>query len=227
MASKLIHPERYDNTSAAPMRPSRGDAQATREKILEAARKIIVEEGTDNLTVVRVCELAHVSRGGYLYHFPERTDLIEALAEEYAKHLTQVQNDAMKEATAEGLRDPYLGGYEHWYRHFSSGRIDQGQSPLLSLVVASRSNDKYLAPVHEWYQTHFAALKETPAGADLGLLLAMAYDGLFFHHLFRLKKPEAADMDALLALMHALAEGEVEIVKKETMKTAAKSKGKK
>ncbi len=200
--------QRTDASEEKPAgRPTRADGRLTRKRILDAARRIIVEEGTDRLTVANVCETAGVSRGNYLYHFRERSGLIEALAEEYACHLNEVQNTEMRVDEQAHAHNPYLAGYENWYRKFSAGEIDEGKSPLLPLVIASRENRKYMAPVAKWYREHFDKLKETPEGQALGLLLSFAYDGLFFHHLFGLKEMTAEEREALLTLMHEIAQG--------------------
>lgn len=54
-------------------------AAQTRERILEAARRILSEEGVERLTTRRVAELAGVSHGMVHYHFADKRDLIVAL----------------------------------------------------------------------------------------------------------------------------------------------------
>jgi AcrR family transcriptional regulator len=54
-------------------------AAQTRERILEAARRILSEEGVERLTTRRVAELAGVSHGMVHYHFADKRDLILAL----------------------------------------------------------------------------------------------------------------------------------------------------
>jgi AcrR family transcriptional regulator len=54
-------------------------AARTRERILEAARRVLGEEGVERLTTRRVAELAGVSHGMVHYHFADKRDLILAL----------------------------------------------------------------------------------------------------------------------------------------------------
>jgi len=51
----------------------------TRNRILEAARRVLAEEGTDRFTTRRVAELAGVSHGMCHYHFKDKRDLVLAL----------------------------------------------------------------------------------------------------------------------------------------------------
>jgi AcrR family transcriptional regulator len=55
-------------------------SRATRTRLLDAARQILVEQGSGQLTLDAVAELAGVSKGGLLYHFPSKAALVEGLA---------------------------------------------------------------------------------------------------------------------------------------------------
>ena len=213
MVSKLIKSKGDRDTQASKEKISRkrSDGQETRAKILDVARQIIMHEGTDRLTLSNICEKASISRGTYLYHFHERNDLIKALAQEYAEHLHSVFNKEIAEAKALNAYDPYLAGYDQWYREFSSRELDNGESPLLPLVIASRDNAKYMSPVLAWYRQHFDELKKTPNGHALGLLLSFAYDGLFFHHLFGIHELTNEEKASLLDLMQILAQRPVKL----------------
>lgn len=61
-------------------RSTRGEA--TRSRILRAARKVLAEEGIDRFTTRRVAGIAGVSHGMCHYHFKDKRDLILALVED-------------------------------------------------------------------------------------------------------------------------------------------------
>ncbi|MDQ4005375.1 MAG: TetR/AcrR family transcriptional regulator [Actinomycetota bacterium] len=64
------------------MATSRAERAAdTRERILQAARRVLAEEGIERLTTRRVAQLAGVSHGMCHYHFADKRDLILALVE--------------------------------------------------------------------------------------------------------------------------------------------------
>lgn len=104
----------------------RANGRATRLKILAAARAIIIEKGTDSLSIDRVIKEAGVSKGSFMYHFPSRQALIEALVNEYAAHLGEVQTGLTNKAKSDC---PMLEAYAEWYKGFTSGEIDSGSSP--------------------------------------------------------------------------------------------------
>lgn len=55
--------------------------ERTRNRILEAARRVLAEEGIDRFTTRRVAEMAGVSHGMCHYHFKDKRDLTLALVE--------------------------------------------------------------------------------------------------------------------------------------------------
>src|SRR5438093_1435599 len=67
--------------NATPREPSARALQGarTRERILEAARRQLAEEGAERFTTRRVAERAGVSHGMCHYHFRDKRDLVLAL----------------------------------------------------------------------------------------------------------------------------------------------------
>lgn len=54
----------------------------TKEKILNAALDVLLQEGFPALTQTRVAEVAGVRQGLLTYHFPKRSDLLTAVVDE-------------------------------------------------------------------------------------------------------------------------------------------------
>ncbi|HEX9123389.1 MAG TPA: TetR/AcrR family transcriptional regulator [Actinomycetota bacterium] len=65
--------------AAIPPRSRSARAAETRQRILEAARRVLAEEGSDGFTTRRVAELARISHGMVHYHFQDKRDLVLAL----------------------------------------------------------------------------------------------------------------------------------------------------
>lgn len=55
-----------------------------RDRILEAAHRVVSDLGAGHLTLEAVALAAGVSKGGLLYHFPTKEALIAAVANDYA-----------------------------------------------------------------------------------------------------------------------------------------------
>jgi AcrR family transcriptional regulator len=54
-----------------------------RQRVLEAAERVVTEVGAARLTLDAVSQAAGVSKGGLLYHFPSKESLLTALAQRY------------------------------------------------------------------------------------------------------------------------------------------------
>lgn len=54
----------------------------TKQKILNAALEVLLENGFQALTQTRVAEVAGIGQGLLTYHFPMRSDLLKAVVEE-------------------------------------------------------------------------------------------------------------------------------------------------
>ena len=82
--------------------PQQARATKTRAKLLDAAATVVRREGVQAMTLARVAEEAGVSKGGLLYHFASKQELIGALLEHTlertdAEHQTAVAGDRREE----------------------------------------------------------------------------------------------------------------------------------
>lgn len=64
-------------------------AEATREKIVQAARELVIERGYDGVSTGQVLQLAGISRGGLYHHFSGKQELMAAVLEAVESDLTQ------------------------------------------------------------------------------------------------------------------------------------------
>ena len=149
---------------------------------------------------------AGVSKGSFMYHFPSRQALIEALVNEYAAHLGEVQTGLTNKAKSDC---PMLEAYAEWYKGFTSGEIDSGSSPLVALAMASRENRKFMEPVRDWYRRYFDRVKQEACGSERALVYTLAYDALFFHHLFGTDVLTDDEKKAVTRTLQAFADGGV------------------
>lgn len=158
-----------------------GAGLATRSKIIRAAMQIMRSQGTDKLSIDNVIAQSEVSKGAFLYHFPSRAKLIEAIAEEFACQLKEISEELEYEKSL--THEPVIAAYIKWYQNFKEGHLYEGFAPLIGLSVASRENLRYMDPIRAWYRNHFKKLEKTKLGFEDGLLATMALDALFFHKL--------------------------------------------
>ena len=66
----------------------------THKAILDAANRIVIEQGVERLTLEQVAAEAGISKGGLLYHFPTKEALIKSMISHYLERFTEDFNQA-------------------------------------------------------------------------------------------------------------------------------------
>jgi TetR/AcrR family transcriptional repressor of nem operon len=110
-----------------------------KEKLLEAAFRLIREKGYSSTSVDELCEAAGVTKGTFFHYFETK----EALAVAAAQHWALVTNEVFKSAPYHSPKDPldrFLG-----YIDFRK-KILQGKTPEFTCLVGTM--------VQEAYDTH-------------------------------------------------------------------------
>lgn len=79
------------------------NGEKTRNKIMDTAEAMILEQGFSASSIDRIIARAGITKGSFFYHFPTKSELAQALAERYARRDAQLLETAM--AAAEGLSD--------------------------------------------------------------------------------------------------------------------------
>jgi AcrR family transcriptional regulator len=72
---------------ARPHRARRSDFQRTRQRIVEAARKLMGERGPESLTVSAVAHAAAINRTTAYQHFRTRDELVQAVTDELIREV--------------------------------------------------------------------------------------------------------------------------------------------
>jgi AcrR family transcriptional regulator len=81
---------------------------ATKRKLIDSAIKVMRERGYDGLTTLEVAEVAGVSRGALLHHFPSRHDLVVATMK-YMNDLILAESRRRADDAAGGATEPIEG----------------------------------------------------------------------------------------------------------------------
>jgi AcrR family transcriptional regulator len=163
----------------------RRGSSSTREAILRAADRVVVEDGVSGLTLEAVARGAGVSKGGLLYHFPTKQALISGMLERLIEGFTDaLDRELAEERGAEGGR--WLRAYarasfteDRWYLEVSAG--------LLAAVAENPTLVDSLRDAFGGWQRQAERDKIDPA---VGTLVRLAADGLFFAELFGFAPPE-------------------------------------
>jgi AcrR family transcriptional regulator len=157
-------------------------ATDTRAKLLDAASTVIRRDGAQALTLDAVAAAAGVSKGGLLYHFRSKRELLDGLV---ARWLDEFQADI----------DAAPGNFVAGYVRASDGAAAE-EAGLLAALVA---DPQVLAVVRERYakwQDLIAAWGGDPVAATIARLAA---DGLWLADLLGMAPPQGELREQVLA----------------------------
>lgn len=153
------------------------DPLETKKKLLEAAALVVKEQGASQLTLEAVAKQAGVSKGGLLYHYPNKSALLAAMV----THL----NDSFEAA----VEDLVSQGETSWLEAYVMMSFDPQHSQIAESagMLAAIANDmSLLEPLAERYQVLQEKLEASALDPDLATIVWLAADGLWFTELFNL-----------------------------------------
>jgi AcrR family transcriptional regulator len=148
----------------------RGD---TRARLLDAASTVIRRDGPQALTLDAVAAEAGVSKGGLLYHFKSKRELLDALV---ARWMDDFQRDI----------DAAQGSFPERYVRASDGAKAE-EAGLLAALVADPGVLAAVRDRHAAWQDRIATEGGDPVDATVARLAA---DGLWLADLLGIAPPE-------------------------------------
>lgn len=156
----------------------------TRDNILDAACAIVREQGVGRLTLDEAARVAGLSKGGVLYHFKSKDDLIAAMVQ---AQIGQCDRMVQQHYDAEAP-GPY-----RWARALVRTAFDPkspGNDPIGSALLAAVSiNPELVTPIRQMYDRWTERLKSDSPDFHRAVLVAMAMDGMYFEKILGLAPP--------------------------------------
>lgn len=178
-------------------RRMRQQSVQTRKQIFEACSRILRHEGLSNLTLEAVADEAGISKGGLLYHFPTKKELVEAVFEYHNTIFeTRLQELYNNEADAPGA----------WLRAYAKASIEQVSDPenaslYASLFAAEERYDSAHQLMREKYDKWQEEIESCGIEPTQAALIRFAVDGLWFSEIHRYAPPDLARRKKLLELI--------------------------
>lgn len=174
-------------------------AQISQERILNAAAAIVGRSGAAHLTIDAVAAEAGLSKGGVLYHFPNKRSMIEAMvqfvlenvAERAARHRTRLS-----------------GGRNAVVRSFICAEHDldpRERAMSIAILAAAAEDPDLVAPARARLAVWLDEIMRDSDG-DLGIILMLATEGLRFLSMLDLLPLTCADRERIHQRMLAMAE---------------------
>lgn len=151
----------------------------TKERILDAAADIVAAQGATHLTFDALVKRTGISKGGILYHYASKKDLLAGMVAPMMKGFDARCKDIAR-SEKNGLVD-----VKAYIR--ASFEEDEGERPSSSAILAAAANDpELLAIVRDHYNKTFEQMRGHGADAMRAMMLIAAVDGIWLLDAFRL-----------------------------------------
>jgi AcrR family transcriptional regulator len=155
---------------------------SSKDRILDAAERVVIEQGAAHLTLDAVAQKAAISKGGLLYNFPSKDELIRGMI---ARLSERFERDVEQRAAA----DPEPAGrHTRAYVDVCLPALTALSAPhdqvCAGLLAAVATNPSLLAPMQEGARALQARLTSDGIDPVLATIIRLAVDGLWMADLF-------------------------------------------
>ncbi len=157
--------------------------RSTRDRLLDAFESLLVGAGSRGATLDAVAAAAEVSKGGLLYHFHSKDELVEGMLERLR---------AQGEADVEKMRTATEGPVEFYLQTSVDSGSDFDRALIAAARIAQENDDRASAALADLREGWFAVLREHLGDESLARTVQLIGDGLYFDDTTGL-----ADRDAL------------------------------
>lgn len=161
----------------------------TRDRLIQCAIDILVSQGNEALTLDAVAHAAEVSKGGLLYHFPNKEALITGIIQ----HLIDNFNAAIEAELAKEKGDEP----GKWLRAYVRATFNSSQLPLalgsslfaaVSISLNPETAKQIDTQINEWQEKLYKC-RIDPVQASIVYLAA---EGLWATEMFEINAPNQA-----------------------------------
>ncbi|BDC47963.1 hypothetical protein F183_A02790 [Bryobacterales bacterium F-183] len=171
-------------SAAKPIR----DPERTREAILSAAERLIVQKGFQAFTLDEVAQGASVSKGGVLHHYPNKHALLAGLAQQ----MLQEEDADIEEYLRKDPKAP--GAYTRAFLRAHIAYMEEGCSRLCAELFSEMRN---VPGMQERIAAHVAKTQERLANDGLdpvtASIISHAASGMMSGFIWGLPRPKNFD----------------------------------
>lgn len=170
-----------------------GGRPSSRERILKAASELVHEVGANNISLDAVAERAGISKGGLLYNFPTKVELLRAMVAGHVERLEGQVSEARKQHA--GSPNALIHAVIE-----SSCLACAGKAAKPSGILAAIAQDpQLLDPVREHVRRLMQEIRRTSRNPDRAIIALLALEGLRTHDLFEFGALEPQERDGLMS----------------------------
>ena len=166
-----------------------------RDRILEAALRVVETRGANHLTLDGVAAESGFSKGGVLYHFGSKKALLQAMVNHLiAADRRRIAEHADKEHPLAALL------------HVADRMTDAERRASLALVAAAAENPELMMPAQEHMAELFRQISTAGRDSLTSQLLFLANEGLRFLDILELNPMSKAEVAGIIDHLQKLAQ---------------------
>ncbi|HLR51526.1 MAG TPA: TetR/AcrR family transcriptional regulator [Candidatus Avamphibacillus sp.] len=176
-------------------------AYLKRRLILDATKQIILDHGLRALTLDGVAEKANISKGGLLYHFPNKESLIKGLAQYI---FDEYSNQFYKYAE----NDPNETG--KWTRSLiKAAKYDlEHNGELNAAILATSSLEADIAKqISKSYDVILKKLENDKINPVTANIIRLALDGIYYSKMLNIAPLEKEKINEVIQPLLEMTEG--------------------
>ncbi len=148
-------------------------SDSARERIIDVAEQVVIELGAGHLTFDAVAAKSGVSRGGLLYHFPDKKALLKAMLDRHIER--SVENRKRKRAKVPEGVEREIVAHVLSMLELDSKRRRVGAEAFFALAAYDPG---LLAPIKQRYRNFMKELTRGGLRFERAAVIALATDGL-------------------------------------------------
>lgn len=159
----------------------------TKNKIIVAANAVVAREGASNLTLDAVAAEAGISKGGLLYHFPNKRALLNGMLNSLVQ---QTKDDIdIKQSSPK-----HNGSFISAFIAAQSASRPAERAASLALLAAAAEDPSLLAPVNAHLQDWMTSAQQE---SEMAEILLLAAHGIRFMDVLNLLSERTGSADQL------------------------------
>jgi AcrR family transcriptional regulator len=173
---------------------------ATRETLLRAASQVVIDKGVEALTLDAVAQQAGVSKGGLLYHFPNKDALMTSMVEQLIQDFESVLQEEFDQDEAPGSPGQWVRAYIRATLRFSKQSL--ALVARLSSIAANTPNLLEAAKAYDqqWRQR----IEASGINPTKATIIQLAIDGLWFSEVFQFGTPDEPRLTQVIETLIAM-----------------------
>jgi AcrR family transcriptional regulator len=157
------------------------DKISTKEKLLETAMRILKEEGSEKLTLEYLAKKTGISKGGLLYHFPNKESIILEIIQRMVDHFE-------KRLQSSQTKSDQITTWSIDYFHSTMEDLAESDLQRSGIIAALASYPQLLEPLKKKYNQWDTEMKKDISNPILSSIIRYAADGIWFNEVLGFSK---------------------------------------